>query len=144
MPGSVTWRGGDTRVAWSDQTATPTNPTKVNSMPTGEQRYHPGQTRASSLGRGTALVALDGPLRVEYRDGSMDWLLDAAPRVSITLAEGEHHILPYNALVEIRPAGSTAVTGLITHAQPPAVHCGSLTGLVRWLRRRFTGDIPAQ
>src|SRR5579864_1038233 len=96
------------------------NRTKVDKMQTCEQRYHPGQVRASSLKRGSAIVALDGPLRVAYRDGSMDWLLDSASRVSITLEEGEHHILPHSAFVEIRPAGSSVVTGLITYPQPLA------------------------
>lgn len=110
-------------------------------MERGERRYYPGQVWAFSLRRGSTLLALDGPLRVEYRDGSLDWLPDSVPRVSITLEEGEHHVLPHSAFVEIRAAGSNVVTGLITDPQPLTSQLKSFMSLVQWIRQRFTfGD----
>ena len=73
-----------------------------------EYRYAPGQVHAAWFKRETAIVALEGTLRLSYRDASLDWLLGDAPRVSVVLCEGERHVLPYEAFVEVRAAGQRA------------------------------------
>ncbi|MBP0592570.1 hypothetical protein J8I87_23090 [Paraburkholderia sp. LEh10] len=70
-----------------------------------EQRYAPDEIQATWFRRGSAIAALDGALRVTYRDASLDWLLDAAPKVSIVVREGERHVLSYEAFVEVTSAG---------------------------------------
>jgi hypothetical protein len=87
-------------------------------METGERQYHPGQIHASRLKRGSVIVAVDGPLRLRYRDESLSWLLALVPPVSVVLAEGEHHVLPYSAFVEIHTEGSTVVEGLVMEPRP--------------------------
>jgi len=70
-----------------------------------DQRYAPGQIHANWFKRGSAITVLNGALRVSYRDGSLDWLLGDAPKVSIVLREGDCHVLPYEAYVEVIATG---------------------------------------
>lgn len=74
-----------------------------------EGQCYPGQVCALNLKRGSILVAKDGALRVEYRDESLDWLLDATPHFSVKLMEGAQHILQCNAFVMILTDGTQAV-----------------------------------
>jgi hypothetical protein len=75
-----------------------------------DRSCYPGQVLALNLKRGSALVATDGALRLEYRDQSLDWLLDAAPDSYIRLEDGAQYVLPCNAFVKIQPEGAQAVT----------------------------------
>lgn len=85
-----------------------------------QQRYYPGDIYAINLRCGSTIVAIDGTLRVEYRDRSLDWLVDSVPSVSVTVAEGAPHVLACNALVRIRVEGATSVSGLISCPTPLA------------------------
>jgi hypothetical protein len=78
-----------------------------------EQRYAPDQIHAAWFKRGSAIAAREGALRLTYRDASLDWLLDDAPRVSIVLDDGECHVLPYEAFVEIIAVGQRAAVAQI-------------------------------
>ena len=70
-----------------------------------EYRYAPGQIHAAWFKCGSAIVALEGTLRLSYRDASLDCLLGDAPKVSVVLCEGERHVLPYEAFVEVLATG---------------------------------------
>ncbi|MEM5369713.1 hypothetical protein V4C53_27280 [Paraburkholderia azotifigens] len=94
-----------------------------------DQRYAPGQIHANWFKRGSAIIVLNGTLRLSYRDGSLDWLLGDAPKVSVVLHEGGCHVLPYEAYVEIIATGECAATARID--------AGPLSGtiaarIVRW------------
>lgn len=78
-----------------------------------EHRYAPGQIHAAWFRRGSAIAALEGTLRLCYRDASLDWLLGDAPRVSVVLREGERHVLPYEAFVEAIATGQHAALAQI-------------------------------
>lgn len=78
-----------------------------------EYRYAPGQIHAAWFKCGSAIVALEGTLRVSYRDASLDWLLGDAPKVSVVLCEGERHVLPYEAFVEVLATGQRAAVAQI-------------------------------
>jgi len=78
-----------------------------------EHQYAPGQIHAAWFRRGSAIAALEGTLRISYRDASLDWLLGDAPRVSLTLREGERHVLPYEAFVEVIASGQRAAIAQI-------------------------------
>ncbi|ACC72290.1 hypothetical protein PPMP20_34450 [Paraburkholderia phymatum] len=82
-------------------------------MKTFDQRYAPGQIHANWFKRGSAITALNGALRLSYRDGSLDWLLGDAPKVSVALHEGGCHVLPYEAFVEIIATGESAAIARI-------------------------------
>lgn len=91
-------------------------------MKTIERQCYPGQVHALNLKRGSILVAKDGVLRLEYRDGSLDWLLDAARPFSFKLEEGAHHVMPCNAFVAIQIDGTQAVSCLIAPPQSLTSH----------------------
>jgi hypothetical protein len=93
-----------------------------------DQPYFPGQTTAAWFKRASAIVALDGTLRLTYRDASLDWLLSDALRVELVLREGERHVLPYEAFVEISAIGSRAATARI-------VDLATTRNLFAWLGR---------
>ena len=95
-----------------------------------EQRYAPGQIHAAWFKRGSAIAAREGSLRLTYRDASLDWLLDDAPRVSIVLREGECHVLPYEAFVEVIAVGRRAALAHID-AGPRSDALAARVG--RWL-----------
>jgi hypothetical protein len=78
-----------------------------------DQRYAAGQIHANWFKRGSVITALDGALRLSYRDGSLDWLLGDAPRVSVVLHEGDCHVLPYEAYVEVVATGECAALARI-------------------------------
>jgi hypothetical protein len=83
-----------------------------------KQRYYPGQLNGFYLAHRHVLIAVDGPLRIQYRNPSLDWLLSEAPHVSITLLEGESHVLPYAAFVEVSAIGADVVTAAIIRPAP--------------------------
>lgn len=82
-------------------------------MKTTEQICHPGQVLALNLKCGSILMAKDGAIRVEYQDGALDWLLDAAPVTSILLAEGSQYVLQSDAFIKIQTDGTRAVTWMV-------------------------------
>jgi hypothetical protein len=82
------------------------------------QRYPVGQIHCAWFRRGSTLVAIDGTLRVTYRDASMDWLLDAAPRISVVVRPGEQHTMPFEAFVEVSAVGLAAVNARIADGAP--------------------------
>src|SRR5262245_8158162 len=94
--------GGDACKSTSRRGPDQRNGTGVLTMKTIERQCYPGQVHALNLKRGSTLVAKDGALRVEYRYGSLDWLLDAARPISFKLEEGAHHVMPCNAFVKIQ------------------------------------------
>lgn len=100
-------------------------------MHDGTHRLLPGQIRGFDLRRQTLLLALDGPLRLTYRDAALDWLPGGAPPVAILLDEGAAHRMPCAAWVDIGAGGGGGVTLGITSS--------SLTGPLRrvlaWVTR---------
>jgi len=104
-------------------------------MKTIKRQCFPGQVHALNLKRGSTLVAKDGALRVEYRDGSLDWLLDAARPHSFKLAEGAHHVMPCNAFVKIQTDGTQAANCLIASPQSLASHLLARMNFARTSRR---------
>lgn len=105
---------------------------------TYEQRYYPGQIQAFNLKRASTIVALNGLLQLEYHDQSLDWLLNAAPDVSVIVHEGESYVLPYNAFVKIHAESAHAVTGLIISPQRPLLsRFTTFKHLIRWIKNRI-------
>ncbi|PQV50804.1 hypothetical protein [Paraburkholderia sp. BL21I4N1] len=106
-------------------------------------RLPAGQLAMHDLGAHTAIVAVEGSLRLQLRDRSLAWLGDAVPVTTITLQEGECFVTPQRGVVSIN-AGQTqaavfvlqrlrsqnSLYDLIRHARQ------SLAGLVKtWWRR---------
>lgn len=89
-----------------------------------EMRYIPGQVHTGKLRGGSSIFAIEGTLRLRYRDESLNWLLDAAPLNDLHLGEGERYRLPCDAFVEISAEGRTAAVGAIEPA---------LAGLARYV-----------
>ncbi|HTJ95762.1 MAG TPA: hypothetical protein VL424_21910 [Pararobbsia sp.] len=85
-------------------------------MQTTEQHYAPGQCQTVRLQRASVIVAVDGPLRIEYRDESLSWLSMHIEPVLVVLGESQSHELPYGAWVNISAEGPRLVTGLIMNA----------------------------
>lgn len=85
---------------------------------TTHQDYYPGQVSGFFMARREALIALDGSVRVTYRDRSLDWFVSETPQVVVTLQEGESHVLPYAAFVEVRVIGHHVVSTVIQRPTP--------------------------
>jgi hypothetical protein len=77
------------------------------------QCFYPGQCRARHQRAGTQIIAIDGVLRLTYRDPALDWLLNLTSPVVVRIEEGECHVLPCDTFVEIEAAGFSAVNGLV-------------------------------
>jgi hypothetical protein len=102
-----------------------------------ETQYVPGQIHVTRLRRGSSIVAIEGTLRLRYRDASLNWLLDAAPVNRVRLGEGEGYRLPCDAFVEIGAAGKTAALGAVEPASTAFARCAAWianTAIPRWLR----------
>jgi hypothetical protein len=78
------------------------------------QSFYPGQFSGRYWRTGTQLVAIDGVLRLTYRDPALDWLLNLTSPVAVDLEEGECHVLPYDTFVEIQAVGSSVVNGIVS------------------------------
>lgn len=106
-------------------------------MQADEIRYDPGQIRTGKLRCDSTIVAIEGALRVRYRDGSLNWLLDAVPVNDLLIREGEQYRLPCDAFVEITAAGKTAAVGSIEPALTALGRCAAwIVGAVTAGRRR--------
>ncbi|SOE95953.1 hypothetical protein SAMN05414139_08876 [Burkholderia sp. D7] len=77
------------------------------------QCFYPGRLNARHQRAGTQVVAIDGVLRLTYRDPALDWLLNVTSPVAVDIEEGGCHVLPYDTFVEIEAVGSSAVNGLV-------------------------------
>ncbi|MDB5834852.1 MAG: hypothetical protein JWR14_4682 [Caballeronia sp.] len=77
------------------------------------QYFYPGQRYARHQRAGTQVIAIDGMLRLTYRDPALDWLLNVTSPVVVKLEEGGCHVLPCDTFVEIEAVGFSAVNGLI-------------------------------
>lgn len=80
--------------------------------------FYPGQIRACRQSAGTQFIAVDGVLRLTYRDPSLDWLLNVTSPVAVNVGEGKCHVLPYDAWVEIEVIGTSVVHGLVSVHRP--------------------------
>jgi hypothetical protein len=78
------------------------------------QCFHPGQFNARHQRAGTQVVAIDGVLRLTYRDPALDWLFNVTSPIAVDIEEGACHVLPYDTFVEIEAVGSSAVNGLVS------------------------------
>lgn len=78
------------------------------------QCFHPGQFNGRHQRAGTQVVAIDGVLRLTYRDPALDWLLNLTSPVTIKVDEGECHVLPYDTFVEIQALGTSVVNGIVS------------------------------
>lgn len=102
-----------------------------------ETRYVPGQIHVVRLRRGSSIVAIEGTLRLRYRDESLNWLLDAAPVSRVRLGDGEGYRLPCDAFVEISTAGQTAAVGAVEPASTAIARCAAWianAAIPRWLK----------
>ncbi|CAN7347140.1 hypothetical protein LJR029_006123 [Caballeronia sp. LjRoot29] len=77
------------------------------------QCFYPGQRSARHQHAGTRIIAIDGMLRLTYRDPALDWLLDVTTPVVVKIEEGECHVLPCDTFVEIEAVGFASVNGLV-------------------------------
>lgn len=112
-------------------------------MHDGTHCFLPGQLRSFNLRRHTLLVALDGPLRLTYRDAALDWLPGGAARIAIRLDEGAAHRLPCAAWVDIGAAADAAGSATLGIG-PPSMRMSALLRTVlaraaRALRRQRAG-----
>lgn len=110
-------------------------------MDTQQRQYLPNQMHVIRVKRGSAIVALDGALRLSYRDESLDWLLDSAPAVSRLLEEGEHHVFSSRGYVEIYVSGAVAVTGLMLPPSTAKPWTVALARIVSWDSLRRLGHL---
>jgi hypothetical protein len=94
---------------------------------------HPGQIHASHQRAGTQLIAIDGALRLTYRDPSLDWLMDLSPRVRVDLDTGDVHVCSCNAWVEVEVVGETTTMGLLAKR---GVMDRSIEKLTAWLKEK--------
>ena len=92
-----------------------------------EMRYVPGHIHTTRLRGGCSIIAMQGTLRLRYRDASLSWLLDAAPANDLRLGEGEQYRVPCDAIVEISAEGKTSAVGAIEPALP------ALTRYAAWV-----------
>src|ERR1700712_891661 len=77
------------------------------------QHFYPGQCRARHQRAGTQVIAIDGVLRLTYRDPALDWLLNVTSPVVVRIEEGGCYLLPCDTFVEIEAVGFSAVNGLV-------------------------------
>lgn len=96
-----------------------------------ETQYVPGQIHTGRLGAGSVILAIEGTLRVLYRDESLNWLLDASPVNDLLVCEGERYRLPCEAFVEIAADGKTAAVGVIEPALTTLGRCAA------WIAKRI-------
>ena len=97
------------------------------------QCFYPGQLNARCQRAGTQVVAIDGALRLTYRDPSLDWLLNVTGPVSVDIEEGECHVLPYNTFVEIEVLGPSAVNGLVGVPRPQYSLVAAIGRCAAWI-----------
>jgi len=103
-----------------------------------EMRYVPGQIHTVKLRGGSSIVAMEGALKLRYRDASLNWLLDAAPTNNLRLGEGEQYRLPCDAIVEICAEGTSAAGGAIEPASTGLARCSA------WIARVMGAVRPGQ
>ncbi|MGI4814154.1 MAG: hypothetical protein ACRYG5_10770 [Janthinobacterium lividum] len=101
-------------------------------------RCLPAQCHTCELKRGSTLVAVEGPLRVQYHDGSTDCLPDGAACRAVVIDEGACLMLPCRAFVDIRAAGPSAATVWVEPAQPWVSGAAAVGRLVQSLGRILT------
>ena len=90
-----------------------------------ETRYVPGRIHTGKLRAGSTILALEGTLRLRYREESLNWLLDAAPVNGLLVCEGQQYRLPCDAFVEISAEGKTAAVGAIAPALTALGRCAA-------------------
>lgn len=95
-------------------------------MQAREAQCFPGQMHTLRLARASSIIALDGTLRLRYRDESLTWLLDATPRIDITLRDGEQHILPFTTFVNMLTEGDQTVKAAFAPAPGTLVRLAAL------------------
>jgi len=94
---------------------------------------HPGQIHASHQRAGTQFIAIDGALRLIYRDLSLDWLMELSPRIRIDLNAGDAHVFSCNAWVEVDVIGESTTVGVLTSDH---VINRSIEKLSAWIREK--------
>ncbi|KQR73809.1 hypothetical protein ASG35_22890 [Burkholderia sp. Leaf177] len=94
---------------------------------------HPGQIHASHQRAGTQFIAIDGALRLIYRDPSLDWLMELSPLFRVDLNAGDAHVFSCNAWVEIDVIGETTTVGVLTSDH---VINRSIENLSAWLKKK--------
>lgn len=83
-----------------------------------KQHCVPGQVHAGVYPRAATVIALDGSVKMTYRNISLDWLPGVAPRVALVLGEGERHVLPCTTFVEIESSGRGIAAFAVVDPQP--------------------------
>jgi hypothetical protein len=78
-----------------------------------EQHFAPGELHMSRLSRASVIVAIDGPLTLQYRNDSLSWMAPQVHPVCIYLEEGQSHEMPYGAWVNMSAQGRMPVNGLV-------------------------------
>jgi hypothetical protein len=93
-----------------------------------EQQFAPGAVQMFLASRASVIVAIDGPLKLEYRDDSLSWLTPAVRPVLVVLDEGQSHEMPYGAWVNISAQGRQTVQGLLISPPSWVMRLASIVG----------------
>ena len=106
-------------------------------------RVAAGQTAVHNLRARTSIVAVEGVLRLRFRDHSLAWLGDAVPATSITLHEGERFVTPQHGVVSISALHPRSATFVLARSEADnKPHAATrqavrhLTGLIKTWRGR--------
>jgi hypothetical protein len=99
------------------------------------QCFYPGQRSARHQHAGTQIIAIDGMLRLTYRDPALDWLLDVTTPVVVKIEEGGCHVLPCDTFVEIEAVGSSVVNGIVS-VPPRRFSLAAIRSGIAWIGSR--------
>ncbi|RKE35915.1 hypothetical protein B0G76_2053 [Paraburkholderia sp. BL23I1N1] len=104
-----------------------------------------GQTAAHDLRARTSIVAVEGDLRLHFRDHSLAWLGDTVPVTSVTLPEGECYVTAQRGVVSISAAHAQSAVFIVQPCRAENERHGfisqavrDLTSLVKTRLRRAT------
>ncbi|NML31275.1 hypothetical protein HHL14_10550 [Paraburkholderia sp. G-4-1-8] len=91
------------------------------------------------LRAGTAIVAVEGKLKLGFRDHALAWLGGDAPVTSITVCEGEQFVVRQHGVVSVRASDASAAIQLA----PALSGQAHVSGFVQRFMQRL-GDFVAR
>lgn len=95
------------------------------------------QMQVRDLDARTSIVAVEGNVRLQFRDHSLAWLADAVPLTTVTLHEGERFVTPQRGIVSISAMGATVATFLLEPSRAENPARGLIRHATRLLARRI-------
>ena len=116
---------------------------KARTTRTIRRHYAGKQIHAEYVQSGSTIVAVEGAMRVRFRDSTLAWLPEAPQHVTVLLHEGDRYVITYNTLVEIHVETVTAARGLILEPIRWPTRAGALLRSVaaRILSRREANNV---